>query len=450
MSTDTHRASVPSSSTVDDNLVRSLSGRVSDRLTERVRSGEGSGRTFDREAQQVLGRQLLAEVLDRYSEERISQGLDPLTPEEEDEIEQAVFDSIFGLGPLDRLLADKSVENIFANGCDNVWVVRADGSKTRAAPIADSDRAMIELIRIAAARMGRTERRFDSASPFLDLRLPDGSRLHAAMAVADRPVLSVRRHRHGQVSLRDLADLGTLDRALVSLLAAAVRARLNIIIAGGTNAGKTTLLRALLAEVEPLERLVVVEDSAELDLGMDIARHADIVEFEARQANVEGMGEVTMAQLVREGLRMAPDRVIVGEIRGDEVLPMLLAMSQGNDGSLCTVHADSSSGAFSRIAMYAAMTPEQFRPDVTNLLIANSIDLVIHLRRLPDGTRVVSSVREVTGAEDNLVMSNEVFEPGADGRGRPAAPLREATLHRLRAVGFDDALLHNPEGWWSG
>ena len=438
------------SSSVDEALVRSLSNRVSEMLTERVREGEGSTRTFDREAQQVLGRQLLAQVLDRYSEERIVQGLEPLLPHEEDEIEQAVFDSIFGLGPLDRLLADPAVENVFANGCDNVWVVRADGTKSRANPIADSDRAMIELIRIAAARMGRTERRFDSASPFLDLRLPDGSRLHAAMAVSDRPVLSVRRHRHTQVTLRDLAELGTLDRALVSLLAAAVKARLNIIIAGGTNAGKTTLLRALLAEVPPVERLVVVEDSAELDVGLDIERHPDTVEFEARQANVEGMGEITMAQLVREGLRMAPDRVIVGEIRGDEVLPMLLAMSQGNDGSLCTVHADSSSGAFSRIAMYAAMTPEQFRPDVTNLLIANSIDLVVHLRRLPNGVRAVSSVREVTGAEDNLVLSNEVFEPGGDGRARPAAPLRETTLHRLRAQGFDDALLRNPDGWWTG
>lgn len=437
-------------SSIDAALVRSLANRVSERLTERVREGEGSARTFDREAQQVLGRQLLAEVLDRYSEERITHGLEPLLPHEEDEIEQAVFDSIFGLGPLDRLLADPTVENVFANGCDNVWVVRADGTKTLAAPIADTDRAMIELIRIAAARMGRTERRFDSASPFLDLRLPDGSRLHAAMAVSDRPVLSVRRHRHSQVTLRDLADLGTLDRALVSLLGAAVRARLNIIVCGGTNAGKTTLLRAMLAEVPAVERIVVVEDSAELDLGLDFERHPDVVEFEARQANVEGAGEITMAQLVREGLRMAPDRVIVGEIRGDEVLPMLLAMSQGNDGSLCTVHADSSSGAFGRIAMYAAMTPEQFRPDVTNLLIANSIDLVVHLRRLPSGVRAVSSVREVTGAEDNLVLSNEVFEPGADGRARPAAPLRERTLARLRAVGFDDALLRNPDGWWTG
>lgn len=438
------------SASVDAALVRSLANRVSDRLTERVRSGEGSARTFDREAQQVLGRQLLAEVLDRYSEERITQGLEPLLPHEEDEIEQAVYDTIFGLGPLDRLLADPSVENVFANGCDNVWVVRADGTKTAAPPIADTDRAMIELIRIAAARMGRTERRFDSASPFLDLRLPDGSRLHAAMAVSDRPVLSVRRHRHSEVTLRDLEGLGTVDRALRSLLSAAVKCRLNVIVCGGTNAGKTTLLRGMLAEVPPVERLVVVEDSAELDVGLDPDLHPDVVEFEARQANVEGAGEITMAQLVREGLRMAPDRVIVGEIRGDEVLPMLLAMSQGNDGSLCTVHSDSSSGAFARIAMYAAMTPEQFRPDVTNLLIANSIDLVVHLRRLPNGVRAVSSVREVTGAEDNLVMSNEVFEPGPDGRARPAAPLRESTLRRLLAAGFDDALLRNPEGWWTG
>lgn len=423
---------------IDQDLVRTLARQVSEALAARIQSEEATGSGLDRVRQQALGRHLLDEALDRLSRHRIAAGSAPLSGPEEDALDQAVLDMVFGLGPLERLLQDPTIENVFANGCDAVWLVRADGTKEPGPPLAGTDAELADLIRLAASRMGRSERRFDDGSPFLDLRLPDGSRLHAAMAVCDRPVLSVRRHRHGDVTLADLRTLGTLDRDLADFLAAAVRARCNIVVCGGTNAGKTTLLRALLAEADPSERLVVVEDSAELDLASAGTRHHDVVEFEARQANVEGAGEVTMAQLVREGLRMAPDRVIVGEIRGDEVLPMLLAMSQGNDGSLCTVHADSSAGAFGRIAMYAAMTAEQFRPEVTNLLIANSIDLVVHLARTADGRRVVSSVREVTDAEGVVVRSNEVYAPGQDGRAVVASPLRAPTLDRLRRAGFDD------------
>jgi len=264
------------------------------------------------------------------------------------------------------------------------------------------------------------------------------------MQVSGRPSLSVRRHRHTDIGLDDLVALGTLDEPLAAVMRAAVRRPhpLNIVVAGGTDAGKTTFLRALLAEVESWERLVVIEDALELQLERDPERHPDVVELETREANVEGAGEITMRELARHALRMAPDRVIVGEVRGGEVLEMLLAMSQGNDGSLCTLHADSSAAALTKIATYALMARERMPVEATNLLIAQSVGLVVHLARRSDGTRVVSSVREVTGADGRMVSSNEVFGPGPDGRARVAHAFTTRTWDRLVANGLDPDVVH--------
>ncbi len=215
----------------------------------------------------------------------------------------------------------------------------------------------------------------------------------------------------------------------------------NIVVAGGTDAGKTTFLRALLAEIAPSERLVVIEDALELQLERDPDRHPNVVELETREANVEGAGEITMRDLARHALRMAPDRVIVGEVRGGEVLEMLLAMSQGNDGSLCTLHADSSAAALTKIATYALMAAERMPIEATNLLVAQSVNFVVHLVRRADGTRVVSSLREVTGADGGRVASNEVFGPGDDGRARLTHPFTARSLDRLIANGLDPSAL---------
>ena len=356
---------------------------------------------------------------------------------------------LMGFGPLDQLLADPSIENVHANGCDRVFITRAGGDRARGPALAATDAELIELIRRVAAQGGRTERRFDDAQPLLNLRLPDGSRLSAVMHVAGRPSLSVRRHRHTDVGLADLVRLGTLGEDLAAVMAAAVRRPhpFNIVVAGGTDAGKTTFLRALLAEVEPSERLVVIEDALELQLERDRQRHPDVVELETREANVEGAGEITMRDLARHALRMAPDRVIVGEVRGGEVLEMLLAMSQGNDGSLCTLHADSSAAALTKIATYALMAPERMPVEATNLLIAQSVNLVVHLSRLGDGDRVVSSVREVTGADGRLVVSNEVFAPGPDGRARLVHAFSERSWGRLVSNGLDPEVLR--QGAWA-
>ncbi|HEV2360786.1 MAG TPA: ATPase, T2SS/T4P/T4SS family, partial [Acidimicrobiales bacterium] len=208
-------------------------------------------------------------------------------------------------------------------------MTHADGTKVRVAPVAETDDELVEVIRSAAARFGLSERRFDNSCPELDLRLPDGSRLSALMSVTARPALSVRRHRYVDLELADLTNMGALDEEVAVFLAAAVRARKNIVVGGAMNSGKTTLVRALASEIPPRERVVTIEQAFELGLDSMPDRHPDLVALEARHANAEGEGEIQMARLVRRALRMNADRVVVGEVLGDEVLPMLNAMSQG-------------------------------------------------------------------------------------------------------------------------
>ena len=242
--------------------------------------------------------------------------------------------------------------------------------------------------------------------------------------------------------------MGTLDVALREFLGAAMRARKSCVICGGTGSGKTTLLRAMAADIPSWERLVTIEDSFELGLDRFPDLHPDVVAFEAREPNVEGEGEITLADLVRWALRMSPDRVIVGEARGEEVLALLNAMSQGTDGSMTTLHASSSKGVFSKLATYAAQAPERLPLEATNLLVANAVHFVVHLAQHPDGSRFVSSVREVVDAEGPLVVSNEVFRPGPDRRAIPGTQVRVDTLDELVSAGFDPALLDRPGGWW--
>jgi pilus assembly protein CpaF len=391
--------------------------------------------------------------------------------EEEQRLAKRVLDELFGLGRLQAFVDDHSIENIDINGCDRVWATFADGSKRMMSAVADSDTELVDVVRAAASRFGLSERRFDLACPQLDLRLPDGSRLSAVMAVAARPAVSIRRHRFSDLSLSDLTSLGTLDGELATFLRAAVRARKNIVVSGAMNSGKTTLLRALAAEIAPRERIVTIEQAFELGLDNSPQRHPDMVALEARPANVEGEGLISVADLVRRALRMNADRVIVGEVLGDEVLPMLNAMSQGRSGSMCTIHADSSAGVFRRIASYAAQAAERIPLEASNLLTAGAIHFVVHLdSELQEGyglvgdggdapadfgirppghqaaphefpavstrQRFISSIREVVDAEGVHVISNEIFRPGIDHRAVAAAPLRPETLSELERFGY--------------
>lgn len=412
-----------------------------------------------------LARQLTVSRLRNRDAELVAAGEQPLDPATQVQIAQSVLDALFGLGRLQALVDDQRIENIDVNGCDRVWVTYADGSKLEADPVANSDEELVEMIRGAAARLGLSERRFDTANPELDLRLPDGSRLSALMSVVQRPSLSIRRHRFTDVTISDLVVLRTVDRAVGSFLSAAVRARKNIVVAGAMNSGKTTLVRALASAIPARERVITIEQALELALDSAPERHPDLVALEAREANMEGEGAIGMAALVRRALRMNADRVIVGEVLGDEVIPMLNAMSQGRSGSMCTIHADSSAGVFRRLASYAVQAPEHLPLEATTLLVAGAVHFVVFLDLAAQEpadvtsansyddlslsaeqkrifhpvrrTRFVSSIREVVDADGMQVISNEIFEPGPDRRAVPGSPLRSETLGELLDHGYE-------------
>jgi pilus assembly protein CpaF len=434
--------------TASPEVVAQVRSEVLARLEEHRHAQRDQGHPVSTIDEEALGQRLISDALEGVASESLAAGRDILSVSEEDEIARSVFDALFRLHRLQRLLDDPTVENVNANGCDNVFVRYSDGRREQVDPIADSDDELIDLLRMAAARLGIGERRFDLGSPRLSLPLPDGSRLFAVMSVTARPSVSIRRHRYLKITPDDLIGMGTLDVAVREFVGAAMRARKSCVICGGTAAGKTTLLRAMAADIPAWERLITIEDSLELGLDRYPDLHPDVVALEAREPNLEGEGGVSLAELVRWALRMSPDRVIVGEARGEEVLALLNAMSQGTDGSMTTLHASSSRGAFSKLATYAIQAPERLPLEATNLLVANAVDFVIFLAQDADGSRFVSSIREVVDAEGPMVVSNEVFRPGPDRRAIPGVQFRSETLEQLDAAGFDPGLLDRPDGWW--
>ncbi len=399
------------------------------------------GRPPSTEEVEVWGEQALVSSLEAGIRRRLSTGQRPLTEAEEDLAIEVVRQKVFGFGVLDTLTRDPDVENILANGHRITWLLKTGGRMERGPALADSEAELEDIIRRLAATAGRTERRFDDAQPYLDLRLPDGSRLHAIKSVSSRLSVSIRVHRHKTITMHDLVRLGTHDPALAHALACAVSAPMpcSIMVAGGTDTGKTTYLRGLISEIDPEERLVVIEDNAELQLEKDPARSDHVVEMEARQPNIEGVGGIGMDVLVKQSLRMRPDRVIVGECRsGNETVAMLDAMNTGLDGSLTTIHADSSLSALTKLQTYALRADHPLSMEASGHLIALVVHLVVHLRKAPDGRRVVSSVREVIGVKDGHLVTNEVYAPGPDGAAVPTGvPFTERMLERMRAAGYD-------------
>ena len=414
------------------------------RLSGAVAEDEAvTGEEYRRSAQRCI-----RQVLDEAAQRALARGRPVLDGASEQAVARRALAQVCGLGPLQELLDDPEIENINLNGT-KVWVRYADGRREQRRPIVADPDELVALVRRIATESPAGERRFDPAAPILDMPLADGSRLNAIMEVAHTPVVSIRRHRYRTTTLAELRRLGTVDDTLVALLAAAVRSRRNIVITGGTGAGKTTLLRALAAEIPPSERLVTIEDVAELGLERDATAHPDAAALHARPPNVEGAGEVTVADLVRAALRMSPDRVIVGETRGSETVPLLNAMSQGNDGSLTTLHAASSEGAFAKLGAYAAQSAERLPLEATALLIATAVHLVVHIFATPTGERVVTSVREVVGAESQRVLSNEIYRRDRAGRALPAAPPSPDTVEVLAENGFPiTRLLGSDTGGW--
>ena len=336
-----------------------------------------------------------------------------------------VAERSFGLGPLEALLGDPAVDEILVNGVGParpVWVERRGRLEATGVAFAGEDELRHVIERILAP-LGR---RVDEAEPLCDARLPDGSRVNVVLPplAVDGPVLTIRRFRPRGFSADDLVELGTWTAPLRELLGQAVRSRLNVLVSGGTGSGKTTTLNALSAFVPDGERVVTIEDTAELRL-----QRPHVVRLEARPASVEGRGEVTIRRLVRNALRMRPDRIVVGEVRGPEALDMLGAMSSGHDGSLCTVHAGSPEEALRRLETLALMAGVGLPHAAVREQVASAIDLVVHQARLADGARQVVGVAEVVRVAGGPA-TREIYAVRG-GRPRWRAPLSDALAERL-------------------
>jgi pilus assembly protein CpaF len=331
----------------------------------------------------------------------------------------------FGLGPLEPLLADPSVDEVMVNGPDQVWVERDGRIEPTSARFADESELRHAIERILAP-LGR---RVDEAEPLCDARLPDGSRVNVVVAplALDGSVLTIRRFRRRGFGPEDLVANGTWAQPLHDLLRNAVLARCNVLISGGTGSGKTTTLNALTEFIGASERIVTVEDAAELRL-----RHPHVVRLEARPASLEGRGEVTVRSLVRNALRMRPDRIVVGEVRGPEALDMLSAMSSGHDGSLSTVHAGSPEEALRRVETLALMAGLGLPHEAIRDQVAGALDLVVHQARMPDATRKVVAVSEVVRVAGGAA-TRELYAV-RDGRPTWRAPLGDALAERLAQV----------------
>ena len=356
-------------------------------------------------------------------------------PDDRQIIDEAIA-QVLGLGRLEPLLEDDEISDIHIRGNFPVWVKTRNGERREHPPIVQTDAELVDLIRRIASRMGHREQRFDPAHPELNLQLPDGSRLFAAMEISSHPTLVIRRHRFEFSAISQLVERQMMEPEVGSFLAAAVRSRKNIIVAGGTGSGKTTLLRALINEIGPLERIVTIEDAYELGIDHFESAHPDHDALQARTANIEGQGEITMADLTRMALRMDPDRVIVGEVRGGEAFPMLLAMSQGNNGSMCTLHADSARSVFPKLLAYVSMASTGVPTETVNLLIASAIHFVVHIE-VRDNVRRVTSIHEVVDADGTAIVSNEVYS--VNSTTPQFVALRSATATQLEGHGFPRA-----------
>ena len=425
--------------TVTDRLlVNALASRLGDLLAdERLDRRARNLREPTNDEEREFARTAVHAELLRLAATRRAEGRSVLTIFDEAAISSAAIAQVLGLGRLQPLLEDDEISDIHVRGSCRVWVKLRNGQRETRDPIVDTDDELIELIRRAATRLSRQERRFDAGTPELNMQLPDGSRLFATMDVSLRPSLIIRRHRFEISSLDELRLRGLLTQELQNFLIAAVRARRNFVIAGGTGSGKTTLLRALINEVPPSERLVTIEDAYELGLDHFEHLHPDHDALQSRPANIEGQGEITLADLTRMALRMDPDRVIVGEVRGAEAFPMLLAMSQGNNGSMCTMHADSTRSVFPKLAAYVSMASTGLPIDTVNLLLASALHFVIYIDNSSDW-RQVTSVREVVDSDGSNIISNEIFAIGNNSELIKAFPLREATRELLTKFGFED------------
>ena len=363
----------------------------------------------------------------------------PLTVAERQELATAIVNDVVGLGPIDHFLADPDVSEVMVNSLDYIYVERRGVIEATTAQFMSVE----HLRRVVERIVSDVGRRIDESSPMVDARLPDGSRVNAIVPplAVDGPALTIRKFAVDPFQVDDLIGFGTLTSEVAELLDAVVRAGLNILVSGGTGTGKTTLLNVLSAFIPRSERIITIEDAVELQL-----RQPHVIRLESRPPNIEGRGEITVRDLVRNSLRMRPDRIIVGEVRGAEALDMLQAMNTGHDGSISTVHCNGPRDAFSRLETMVLMTGLDLPSRAIREQIAAAIDLVVHLERLPDGNRQVTKITEVTGMEGDVITASDIYSTGhrvADeqnlGELRPIRPtgIRPTFTQRLHDQGID-------------
>src|SRR5579864_5657663 len=420
-----------------------------------VRPGSGADRWFEMKSQvhQKLLNSLTPEQLKTLNKESVRGQIGmvverlvldeqiPMTLAERERLIEEILDEVFGLGPLEPLLKDSSIRDILVNGFDNIYVER--GGRLVETNVRFKDQAHVRMIidRIVS-NIGR---RIDDSSPIVDARLNDGSRVCAVIPPLSLigPVLSIRRFGKRLLSTADLLKNETLTSGMLDFLSACVEARLNIVIAGGSGAGKTTLLNTLSGFIPEEERVVTIEDAAELQM-----QQPHVVRLETRPMNIEGAGAITQRDLVINALRMRPDRIIVGECRGPEAFDMMQAMNTGHDGSMTTTHAASPRDAFARLETMVMMASQNVPDHVIRQMLASAIQIVIHCARLTDGSRKMTAISEVVGVGDGHVQMQDIFvleRTGIGPRGRvlgkfAATGVRPQFMDRLKAYG-----LHLPD-----
>jgi len=354
-------------------------------------------RLFDVTDSDSVRATVMAEIHDRLRQD-VS-----LAHEDRERLAAEIADDIFGYGPLERLLNDPTISEVMVNGCDEIWIER-DGRLAQT-PLRFSDDS--QLRRIITKMVGQIGRRIDESSPMVDARLPDGSRINAIIPPLSLsgPLLTIRRFAKERFGLDELVAIGTMTQDAADFLCASIRGDLNILISGGTGSGKTTMLNALSAAVPDSDRIVTIEDAAELQLKQ---RH--VVRLESRPKNIEGTGEVTIRDLVRNALRMRPDRILVGEVRGAEALDMLQAMNTGHEGSLSTIHANSPRDALNRLETMVLMAGYELPVRAIRQHVASALDLLVQLDRVADGSRKVTQIVEVQRMEGDMITLQSLFE----------------------------------------
>jgi pilus assembly protein CpaF len=397
---------------------------------------------------------LSADELQRKVQEQlhIALGLEkrPLSSTDRAQLLQEISDDILGYGPIDKFLNDPEVTEVMVNGPTSIYVERRGRLETVAASFVDEN----HVRRIIDKIVGQVGRRIDEATPMVDARLPDGSRVNAVVhpLAVGGPFLTVRKFATDALSVEDLIRFGTINGATATFFEACVRGRLNVVVSGGTGTGKTTTLNVLSSFIPPEDRIVTIEDAKELQLHQD-----HVLSLEARPPNIEGRGEVSIRDLVRNALRMRPDRIVVGECRSGEALDMLQAMNTGHDGSLTTVHANSPRDALARIETMTLMAGFDLPMRAIREQMASALDVVVHLGRLRDGSRRVTHVTEVQGMEGDTIVTQDVFlfdfGMGVDGDGRfqghlKATGLRPKFSEKLADFGIAlEEELFKPEGF---